>query len=145
MIAQQERGTNAEGDVDHFVLGWHEAHQAEHGQDVSDSCQHAGTADGAQSDLAAQAFQRLTQVFAQQVNHRERTRQHNADVAGRFQGAGLVFGVRDDRVKAPAAEHQCEHAGEVLDDGEHQHQFDGSVHRTAKDDEALDHQVGQEP
>src|SRR5690606_5026284 len=95
-------------------------------------------------DLAAQGFQGAAEVLAQQVDHREGAGQHDADVAGGFQGAGLVLSIGDDRVEAPAAQHDGEHASEVFDDGEHQHELDQRVHAATEADEALDHQVRQE-
>src|SRR5690606_29862092 len=141
VIAQQEGRADAEGDIQHLVLRWHEAHQAEHGEDVGDGCQHAGAAHGAQADLAAQGLQRTAEVLAQQIDHREGTGQHDADVACGLQRTGLVFGIGDDRVEAPAAQDDGEKAGEVFDDGKHQYQLDQRIHAATEGDEALDHHV----
>src|SRR5690606_28951866 len=71
------------------------------------------------------------------------TGQHDADVACGFQRAGLIFGIGDDRVKAPAAQDDGEKTGEVFDDGEHQYQLDQRIHAATEGDEALDHHVRQ--
>src|ERR671917_2176680 len=114
------------------------------GQYVGGGSQDPGAPFSTDTEPASDGAQGPGEVCPDHVDHRESSRQSDADVSGNLQSAELIFGVGDDRVESPATEYHGKEASKVLHNREGQNELDASIHGFAEPHEPLDHRVGVE-